>query len=849
MAYDLFDSGYKATIQRKYAGAGDLAYFPGYTLYVKNGNTVIYTAGTVYVANPSNSGSASYSLGNNNSLSISWDPNLYPYQAYINSTGDRTAKRATYISGTHISVTKGAFDIRHLPTTDASGNLIYKGGTNTYTVNSINGLATSSTLTFSSFEELKTILSNNLPVNGNRSIDYTIMVTAGSPPGPGPEPSDDHNCKLKITSISDFSPGNIDSNLNNVTWEKYGQVSTDFYGWFSSGNEAEGASVAQAPWTTGITTPAINDYIPLNEHLREPDPRQAFSRKREHDDNNSPVLNDYLWWNDDGQGKIFAYWKKLDWDSNASTYTDTGSIVTGGYVEFTSNNQSKILSPIWNNANNLTYKLKTKYNNELKEVIFPHIDNGEFKENEIKVFITSTSNPQGYLGKNYVLEYYKDNVNNPPLVGKNLSGVYEDYYLNNYTSDDEFSLKNKSNVFFRFYSGKDRNNNSIFDSTFNLYKNYEANQSYDTFIWGIERPVDVIYHESFAVFDKIKLLNYPVIYGNGPSNGEDKQFDFVASVVKEGTKFKTINYSERGLDNIYYKDSGDNSIGLIKNSQSSITQKLMISPQISFEIDQENSTNSINLLDKKVIIKFKKRLEDSEINQAYNNYTISSGYNLSKVKSSLQSHTDTGAIKSIGNYPFKQNDLVFNEDSNLSFSGETITFDLLNKDIPNLYIFLPTFEPKTAAIKFKCDDFDVDGYIPEDVSFYYYEKYDNSKFNSSGWDKIKLKPKNKKPGEISNLTITGWSTKISGQDIKIFDKDFMPTEEAMSEGFIYREGNIFYFTPNLEISTDIYLSPMVEYNGFISVYDSGWNEAVKVYVSDGTYGWHEVPLNYLDSGS
>ena len=167
--------------------------------------------------------------------------------------------------------------------------------------------------------------------------------------------------------------------------------------------------------------------------------------------------------------------------------------------------------------------------------------------------------------------------------------------------------------------------------------------------------------------------------------------------------------------------------------------------------------------------------------------------------------------------------------------------------IPVFYSFTPVFEPKTANIKFKCDDFDVDGDIPEDVSGYYYEKYISSKFDM--WKNIKLKPKNKRPGEISSLTITGWSTKINGQDIQIFDKDFMPTEEAMNKGFIYKNGNTFHFTPNLESSTDVYLSPIVEYNGFISVYDSGWNEAVKVYVSDGTYGWHEVPLNYLDSGS
>ena len=104
--------------------------------------------------------------------------------------------------------------------------------------------------------------------------------------------------------------------------------------------------------------------------------------------------------------------------------------------------------------------------------------------------------------------------------------------------------------------------------------------------------------------------------------------------------------------------------------------------------------------------------------------------------------------------------------------------------IPNLYIFLPTFEPKTAAIKFKCDDFDVDGYIPEDVSFYYYEKYDISKFNGSDWGKIKLKPKNKKPGEISNLTITGWTTKINGQDIQIFDKDFVFEIARMMSGSV-----------------------------------------------------------------
>jgi hypothetical protein len=73
MAYDLFDSGYKATIQRTDEGWGDLAYFPGYKLDVKNGNTVIYTAGTVYKANPSGSGSATYSLGNSNYLDISWD--------------------------------------------------------------------------------------------------------------------------------------------------------------------------------------------------------------------------------------------------------------------------------------------------------------------------------------------------------------------------------------------------------------------------------------------------------------------------------------------------------------------------------------------------------------------------------------------------------------------------------------------------------------------------------------------------------------------------------------------------------------------------------------------------------
>ena len=632
-------------------------------------------------------------------------------------------------------------------------------------------------------------------------------------------------------------------------------------------------------WTPAVTYPPPNDtyynagtrlqpWIKLSQLLRLPEPVQTYASVNFDDPNLK--LSDYGWWvrptenENRKEGLIFSAWwaKTTEYDNYIE---DT--------VQFLNQRQEITLYPHWTRANNVKYIFKALDNNQVKLGEFPTIrrksSGNELVFNpEIDRFEVVPE--KEHRANAFYIEWYQYLYNNPNnldnlkniISAHSICPLYKDgYYYSSdiplYNSEDylknsSFSLLKDANLLFRFYDGtqgfKSENSlvSNIFTGTRWILKDssdivYDSNGIGWCYTPTIgDEDISAIKYEGTKIELNSRLmpLRYPITYGNWRLDSEKYNFDFVLNVSENGS-YKLASESDLptdALDTLKYK-VGTGIVGIERNG--SIIESSYTAPEFLFEIDLENSTKEIDILNNNIEIYFSKLIKDT--NSPYYNYKISSGYNFKRIF--------TRVIRPLKYGEYLSNIPIDDSETSLKFDGSngTISFTVPKSKIPVFYSFTPVFEPKTANIKFKCDDFDVDGDIPEDVSGYYYEKYISSKFDM--WKNIKLKPKNKRPGEISSLTITGWSTKINGQDIQIFDKDFMPTEEAMNKGFIYKNGNTFHFTPNLESSTDVYLSPIVEYNGFISVYDSGWNEAVKVYVSDGTYGWHEVPLNYLDSGS